>query len=67
MLYMSILKEKIRIVKSHDQGGGSIEFCIPKEFQHRYNLSEPTHLILIPEEDSFRVMKLRIQVPGEGN
>jgi len=58
---MSEIDKKIRIVKSHDQGSGSIEFCIPKEFLHRYDLVKPTHLILIPEDDSFRVMKLRIQ------
>ncbi len=62
---MSINDKKIRIVKSHDQGGGAIEFCIPKEFQRRYDLVEPTHLMLIPEEDSFRVMKLRLATPGE--
>ena len=62
---MSENGKKIRVVKSHDQGHGSIEFCIPKEFQERYDLAEPGLLMLIPEEDYFRVMKLRLATSGE--
>jgi hypothetical protein len=50
----------VRVVKSHDQGHGSIEFCIPKAFQKRYDLTEPGHLMLIPEQNYFKVMKLQI-------
>ena len=58
---MTLLKEnKIRIAKTHDQGNNVIEVCIPKAFCERYDLTEPTHVMLIPEEDSFRVMKLRL-------
>jgi hypothetical protein len=62
---MSENDKKIRVVKTHDQGTGSIEFCIPKEFQKRYDLAEPGHLMLIPEEDYFKVMKLRLATSGE--
>jgi hypothetical protein len=57
---MSENDTRIKVVKSHDQGQGSIEFCIPKEFQKRYDLTEPGHLILIPEENYFKVMKLQL-------
>lgn len=57
--------DRIRVVKTHDQGHGAIEFCIPKEFQQRYDMSEPGMLMLVPEQDFFKVMKLRLAVPGE--
>ena len=56
---------KIRVVKTHDQGHGAIEFCIPKEFQERYDMSEPGMLMLVPKQDFFKVMKLKLVAPGE--
>jgi hypothetical protein len=59
------LEEKIRVVKTHRQGTGSIEFIIPQELCHRYKLTEPAQIMLIPEEDHFKVMKLRLYGPSE--
>jgi hypothetical protein len=57
---------KIRIAKAHAQGTGghSTEIVIPREFCVRYGIYREAHLMLIPEEDSFRVMKLRLVGPG---
>jgi len=41
-----------------------VEFCIPKEFQIRYGLTEPTNLMLVPRDDHFEVMKLKIAEPN---
>jgi hypothetical protein len=69
MLYMSELLEdrKIRIVRTHSQGTGgySTEFIIPKEICDRYDIGKDVHLMLVPEQDHFKVMKLRILAPGE--
>lgn len=61
----NVYDNRIRIVKSHNQGGNAIEFCIPKELCERYQLTRPAHLMLIPEDDSFRVRKLEIPTVGE--
>jgi len=62
-----ILDKKIRIAKAHAQGarGHSTELIIPKEFCERYGINKDVHLMLIPEEDYFKVMKLRVYAPGE--
>jgi hypothetical protein len=54
---------KIRVVKTHQQGTGSIEFCIPKELCERYSLTEPALIMLIPDEDHFKVMRLQLYGP----
>jgi len=41
-----------------------VEFCIPKEFQEKYRLTEPTNLMLVPRENHFEVMKLKIAGPN---
>jgi hypothetical protein len=58
---------KIRVVKPHAQGacGLSNEIVIPREFCVRYGIDKDVHLMLIPEEDFFKVMKLRFLGPGE--
>ena len=58
---------RIRIAKPHAQGTGghSTEFTIPKEFCERYGINKHVHLMLVPEQDFFKVMKLRLAVPGE--
>jgi hypothetical protein len=61
----NICENKIRVVKTHQQGTGSIEFCIPKEVCQRYDLTEPAHIMIIPEEDNFKVMKLRLYTQGD--
>ena len=48
------------VVRTHNQGGNAIEFCIPKKLCERYGMTEPGYLMLIPEEDSFLVKKLGI-------
>ena len=58
-----IYDNRIRIVPTHQQGSGSIEFCIPKELCERYNLTQPGHLMLVPDKDSFIVRKLIIPNP----
>jgi hypothetical protein len=61
----SKFENKIRVAKTHKQmPNGSIEVIIPKSFCEQYDLTEPTHVMLIPEEDSFRIMKLRLAAPG---
>jgi hypothetical protein len=69
ILYMSEVLEdrKIRIVRTHSQGTGgySTEFIIPKEICDRYDITRDVHLMLIPEEDHFKVIKLRILARGE--
>ena len=57
---------KVRIAKTHIQApNGSIEVIIPKSLCEQYDLTEPTHVMIIPEEDSFRIMKLRLATPGQ--
>ena len=58
---------KIRIVPTHQQGSGSIEFCIPKELCERYDLTKPGHLMILPKEDSFVVRKLLMPSPEDFN
>lgn len=72
LLLYNLMKEslkdnRIKIVKSHPQGagGGSTQIVIPKEFCQRYGFGRYDTLILIPEEDYFKVMKLRLIIPGE--
>jgi hypothetical protein len=61
----SQIDNKIRVAKTHKQmPNGSIEVIIPKSFCEQYDLTEPTHVMLIPEEDSFRIMKLRLAALG---
>jgi hypothetical protein len=68
---MSLLdtdKDKIRIVKPHYANSKlqkTLEFAIPKELAGRYELDNETYLMLVPEQDSFRVMKLRLCGAGE--
>jgi hypothetical protein len=72
IIYMSILdtnKDKIRIVKPHYANTKlqkTLEFAIPKELAGRYELDNETYLMLVPEQDSFRVMKLRLYAVGDG-
>ena len=56
---------KIRVTKTHAQATGSIEFCIPKELCIRYDLTEPTNIMLIPRENDFIVRKLVIEYPKD--
>jgi hypothetical protein len=57
---------KVRIVRTHSQGTGgySTEFIIPKEICDRYDIRKDVHLMLVPEDDGFKVMKLRLLGPG---
>ena len=58
---------RIRIAKAHPQGagGGSTQIVIPKEFCECYGFARYETLMLIAEEDYFKVMKLRLTIPGE--
>ncbi len=58
----SLEDRRIKIAKCHPQGagGGGPQIVIPKEFCERYGFARYDTLMLIPEEDYFKVMKLQL-------
>jgi hypothetical protein len=60
---ISKFDNKIRVAKTYRQmPNGSIEVIIPKGLCEQYDLMEPTHVTMVPQDNGFLVTKLLFPV-----